>query len=62
MGCSLLYNMCQQLQLVWLLFRRVTGRNGVEVGRQYHAGCHMDSRSVFSCVVQETQVINTLRG
>jgi hypothetical protein len=54
--------MCQQLQLVWLLFRRVTGRNGVEVIRQYQAVCHRNSRSVFSCVVQETQVINTLRG
>jgi hypothetical protein len=58
-----MYNLCQQLQLVWLLFRRVTGRNGVEVGRQYQAVCHLNSRSVFSCVVvQETQVINTLRG
>jgi hypothetical protein len=54
--------MCQQLQLVWLLFRLVTGRNGVEVSRQYQAVCHWNSTSVFSCVVQETQVINTLRG
>jgi hypothetical protein len=58
----MLYNLCQQLQLVWPLFRRVTGRNGVEVGRQYQAVCHLNSRSVFSCVVQEAQVINTLRG
>jgi hypothetical protein len=58
----MLYNLCQQLQLIWLLFRRVTGRNGVEVGRQYHAVCHLNSRSVFLFVVHETQAINTLRG
>jgi hypothetical protein len=58
-----MYNICQQLQLVWLLFRRVTRRNGVKVGRQYHAVYHLNSGSVFSCVVHETtQVINTLRG
>jgi hypothetical protein len=34
----------------------------VEVGRQYQAVCHLNSWSVFSCVVQDTQVINTLRG
>jgi hypothetical protein len=58
----MLYNLCQQLQMVWLMFRHVTGRNGVEVGRQYQAVSHLNSGSVFSCVVHETQVINTLRG
>jgi hypothetical protein len=48
--------------MVWLLFRRVTRRNGLEVVRQYEAVRHMVSWSVFSCFVHETQVINTLRG
>jgi hypothetical protein len=43
----MLNNICQQLQLVWLLFRRVTKRNGVEVGRQYQVVYHLNSWSVF---------------
>jgi hypothetical protein len=48
--------------MVWLLLRRVTRRNGVEVVGQYYAVCHLISWSVISCFVHDVEVINTLHG